>query len=313
MSLMDETLHTKYRPDAFDMVRGHDAIKASLRGILDVGSSQAFLFSGPSGVGKTTFARIIAKEVGCSSDGIVEIDAATYSGIDAMREITSTLQYCYLGSGSARMIIIDEAHGLSKQAWQALLKSVEEPPLGVYWAFCTTLPRKVPQTIVTRCSIFGLKPLSDIDVFDLLKDVSDLEGFKISDDAISVVAQSAEGLPRRALTWLAQCADITDVVEITHLIESKIDEEGDEIIGICREMAKRGSWRIVSSMLSKLQDQDPERLRIIVCSYFSKCMLNCEDSNKVKEYSDIVEPFLEPYPDRSGLAPFLVSVVHGLL
>src|SRR5882762_2091814 len=116
------TLHTKYRPIVFDDVIGQDVAVKALRGALKSNASQTYLLHGPSGTGKTTLARIAATEVGARDKDIIEIDAATYTGIDDMRVVTSGLMYRPLG-GNTKAIIIDEAHALSRQSWQSMLKA----------------------------------------------------------------------------------------------------------------------------------------------------------------------------------------------
>ena len=120
MPLESESWLTKYRPETWDEVVGHEAVVNSLRQALKRKAGSAFLLTGPSGTGKTTIARIVAREVGCEPRNLLEIDAATYTGIDSMRQITEALNYAPLGDSSIRVIIIDEAHALSAQAWKAL-------------------------------------------------------------------------------------------------------------------------------------------------------------------------------------------------
>ena len=141
-------LHIKWRPQKLNDVISHAFVVSSLKALLkEKECPHSFLFTGPSGVGKTTLARIVASYLEAA---VLEIDAATNTGIDAMRAVQDMARYKAIDN-EKRVVIIDECHALSKQTWQSLLKIVEEPPAHLYWAFCTTEPDKVPATIKTRC------------------------------------------------------------------------------------------------------------------------------------------------------------------
>ena len=142
--MQNQDLARKYRPQSWKQVIGQDAAIKSLRATLKAGGKHGFLFTGPSGVGKTTVARILAAAVGCEAHNLLEIDAATHTGIDAMRAVSEGVAYKAFGDSPVKVMIIDEAHSLSKAAWQSLLKVVEEPPEHAYWVFCTTEPGKIP-------------------------------------------------------------------------------------------------------------------------------------------------------------------------
>src|SRR5277367_6751574 len=143
-------LTKKYRPSTFEEVIGQDVVTASLKRMIvsDKKLPPCILFTGPSGIGKTTLARICAKEAGCLDANIIEINAAKQTGIDDMREVTDLSGFMVLGG--ARVFIIDEAHGLSKQAFDSLLKFLEEPSKNTSWILCSTNPTKIPKSIKTR-------------------------------------------------------------------------------------------------------------------------------------------------------------------
>jgi len=195
-------LHVRYRPRTFDTVIGHRAQVQTLAQLVQARAVQSFLISGPSGVGKTTLARIAAQELGCRNDGLLEIDAATYSGIDSIRHIQSLMRYRPFGS-PVRCIVMDEAHRLSGSAWDALLLSIEEPPDYVFWLFCTTDVWRVPETIQTRCVHVKLEPLSDHELKGLLKDVMAREQIRLAPGIVNQIVRVARGSPRQALVLLA--------------------------------------------------------------------------------------------------------------
>ena len=150
MTNESSVLHTKYRPKAFKQVTGQDHIIEQLQKILAERSSHAFLFHGPAGCGKTTLARLATKELGCAPKDVMEIDAATKTGVDDVRAIQMAVRYKPLGGGDTRAVIIDEAHRISVQAFDSLLKIMEESPVHLFWFLCTTLPQKVPSTVESR-------------------------------------------------------------------------------------------------------------------------------------------------------------------
>src|SRR5678815_3051590 len=142
------SLHTKYRPLTFDEVIGQDKVVADLRRVVRERRAKSFIFSGPSGVGKTTLARIVANAFAgymATVANIEEVPAADHTGVDAMRAVANRALYRALGDSPVKAIIVDEAHRLSGAAWDVLLKPIEEPPEHVYWMFCTTHPAKIPR------------------------------------------------------------------------------------------------------------------------------------------------------------------------
>jgi DNA polymerase-3 subunit gamma/tau len=164
----------------------------------------AYLSTGPSGVGKTTLARLTAFALGCDNNplSLTEADAATYTGIDAMRAITGRLQYVPFGDNPNRAIIIDECHCLSKPAWSSLLKRIEEPPKDTTWLFCTTEPSAVPATIKTRCAIIKLGRVGDAELRVLIDRVCASERLDLTDGERQQIVKDAMGRPRVALVQL---------------------------------------------------------------------------------------------------------------
>jgi len=169
-----EELALKYRPNAYEEMIGQDAVVASIKRVVSDRSTKAFCLTGPSGVGKTTLARIVAWDVGCTPENLVEVDGATYTGVDHWRSIMEGLRFKPLGGGT-KVVIVDEAHMLSRNAWNSLLKIVEEGPKYVWWFFCTTESAKIPATIRTRCACYELGPVSEDDIHDRLEAILEEE------------------------------------------------------------------------------------------------------------------------------------------
>lgn len=193
------SLYRKYRPQTFDQVRGQDHIVTSLKNALSQGSiSHAYLFAGSRGTGKTSIARIFARELGVSVNDIYEIDAASFRGINEMKELlagVSTLPF----DSKYKIYILDEAHQLTKDAFNALLKNLEEPPAHVIFILATTELHKILPTIVSRCQVFEFKKPSSALLQQMIREGAEQEGVTINDDALELIAQHGDGAFRD--TW----------------------------------------------------------------------------------------------------------------
>ncbi len=204
MSIMQDksvTLYRKYRPQSFDDLLGQDEIVKILKNAVKGAPAHAYLFSGTRGVGKTSTARIFAKELGVSEKDLYELDAASNRKIDDFRELNDSI-YTLPVESKYKLYIIDEVHMLTKEAFNAFLKSLEEPPSHVVFILATTNPEKVPETILSRCQVLNFKQASFEDLKKLLKDISVKESFKVPDSVIDYVAQLANGSYRDALGLL---------------------------------------------------------------------------------------------------------------
>jgi DNA polymerase III subunit gamma/tau len=205
IKLASPVLHDKHRPTTFTDVVGHRAVIAHLKRLVASRASQALLFHGPSGVGKTTLARITARELGCKDT--IEFDAARYSSVDDVRNLVQMTWYAAFGlaeRAARRAFLIDECHFLSDRAWGALLKPIEEPPEHIVWLFCTTEPDAVPPTVKSRCNDFKLKLVADADVRRLVVRICEIEGISPPPKVLDLIIHNANGSPRRALVRLAQ-------------------------------------------------------------------------------------------------------------
>jgi DNA polymerase-3 subunit gamma/tau len=190
---VSEALYRKYRPEVWAEVIGQDHIVSVLQASLKRGAIfHAYLFSGTRGTGKTTVARIVAREVGAESADIVEIDAASNRGIDdirALKESVDTLPF----SSPYKVYIIDEVHMLTKEAFNALLKTLEEPPRHVIFILATTELDKIPDTIVSRCQTFTFKKPNQTILRQLIMKTAKAEGVSIDADAADLIALLGDG------------------------------------------------------------------------------------------------------------------------
>ncbi len=191
-------LYRKYRPSTFKEVIGQDNIVKTLEGALKLGNIfHAYLFSGSRGTGKTTLARIVAHEIGATGNDIYEIDAASNNGVDEMRiinEAVSTMPF----ESPYKVYIFDEVHMFSKSAWNALLKTLEEPPSHVVFILATTEIEKVPETILSRCQVFSLKKPTREILRQSVTTVAKKEGFSLEAGASELIALLGDGSFRDA-------------------------------------------------------------------------------------------------------------------
>jgi len=195
-------LYRKYRPESFGEVIGQEHIVKAISGALEAGKvSHAYLLCGPRGTGKTTIARIIASELGTSVNDIYELDAASNRGIDDVREIRDSVRTLPFDS-KYKIYILDEVHMFTKEAWNALLKTIEEPPAHVIFILATTELEKVPETIISRCQSFTFKKPNDVILAQVVTNVAKKEGYKLEEGGAELIALLSDGAFRDALGTL---------------------------------------------------------------------------------------------------------------
>ncbi len=289
-------LYRKYRPSSFDEVSGQEHVIRTLKNSIEKGRvAHAYLFSGPRGIGKTTIARILAKTINCKNPkkgnpcnqceicqsinqnrffDMVEIDAATYTKVESMRDIIEKINFAP-AVGKYKVYIIDEVHMLSKSAFNALLKTLEEPPRHVVFILATTEVHKIPATIISRCQKFDFRRLKISEIKERLKKIAELENVKVEEsvfDFIAIVsnggARDSESLFGQILSvegdniTLAMVQNILAITDVTKTIEMI-------------NMMLEGKYGEAIEYINKVNDEgyDLEQFAKSVIEYSRKLML----------------------------------------
>ena len=237
---MFQALYRKYRPQTFNDIVGQNHIVSVLRNAIDKDQiSHAYLFYGSRGTGKTSIAKIFANEVNGNeiyqkeNVDIIEIDAASNNGVDEVRDIKEAIKFLPT-EGKYKVYIIDEVHMLTTAAFNALLKTLEEPPAHVIFILATTEIHKIPATILSRCQRFEFKNLSQEQLIDRLKYIAKEENLVIEEAAIEKIATLAKGGLRDAISILDQVSNYAEEITLNHILEVTSSISEDDIIEFYR-------------------------------------------------------------------------------
>lgn len=309
-----EVLARKYRPKNFNEVVGQDHVIQVLVNSIDSEKiHQAFIFSGTRGVGKTTIARILAKCLNCESDSkptsepcnkcsntveitsgrsvdFLEIDAASNTQVDKIRDLIETVEY-KPAKGRFKIFLIDEVHMLSTASFNALLKTIEEPPSHVVFIFATTNPDKIPKTVQSRCLQLNLKTVSEELIFQHLKKILKSEKIKFDEESIQLIANSANGSVRDSLTILDQMIAFGDGKIEKNQVKKLLGTIDDSILFELIEHVVDGNGKGAFDCLAQIEELSPEYDVILknIISILHKIsieqVLDNSENEKIKDLS----------------------------
>ncbi len=307
---MAHSLYRKWRPQRWEDVVGQDAVVRTLRQAVRTGRvAHAYLFAGPRGTGKTTTARILAKALNCQhpdpaqrpcttcevcqaiQEGrfldLMEIDAASHTSVDDVRALRETVHFAPT-QGRYKVYIIDEVHMLSTAAFNALLKTLEEPPRHVVFVLATTEWHKVPATVRSRCQVYPFRRIPLKDMVAYLKRIVQAEGLHVEEDALRVIAQQATGSLRDAIALLDQLSALGETITLEHvhaLLGSAPDEAVYRLVEALHQGRAGEAFQVVADTV--YQGVDPRALARQVVAYLRQILLVQFGLEHLLEASDV--------------------------
>lgn len=303
---MYRAFYRKYRPSTFKSVVGQEHITKTLENAVKSGkTSHAYLFTGSRGTGKTSCAKILSKAVNCLNpiDGnpcneceicrgidngsildIIEIDAASNNGVDNIRDLREEANFTP-ANAKYRVYIIDEVHMLSIGAFNALLKTLEEPPAHVIFILATTEVHKLPSTILSRCQRFDFKRIEPEAIANRLLEVAEKENLKLADDGAMLIARIADGAMRDALSLLDRCSSVEGVIDSAAVAKSAGLAGREYIFELCDAIIEKNPAKALEIVDKLYNDScDMERLLTELTSHFRNLMV----SKAVKDFENMI-------------------------
>lgn len=303
------SLYQKYRPKKFKDIVGNPYLITMLMGELkkpEEERSRVYLFQGPTGSGKTTFARIMAHKLGATGFDLVEMDFGAFRGIDQVRELKENSAYAPI-SGKSRVWIIDELQNATVVTQQALLKVLEDTPASTYIIICTTDPEKLIKALLGRCKQYSVAPLHMDETVQLLHRIADAEGYTIGSEIFESIHEATNGLPRNSIQLLEQIMTLPpEDYEKVIKAYTTVGETGKRLGYIL--MDEKVSWKGIAAVLSELRAEgaEPEGLRRQVLGYMTAVLLGTSPK-PVKDIAAGVMECFEANTYNTGFAGIVLA------
>lgn len=282
-------LYHKYRPKTLEEVKGNEEIVSSLSGLLNTPQKMphVYLFHGESGCGKTTLGRVIKNHLQVSDNDYQEINSSEMRGIDTIRDIIRNAQYKPVES-KYRIYLIDECHKLTNDAQNAFLKILEDTPAHVLFILCTTDEQKLIKAIKSRCLIYQVKPLTEVQMKGLIRKISKQEGVSLANEVLDVIVSDSFGHPRAALQILEQVLSTEEDKRLEVAKQTALTTS--QSIELCRALMSSNDWSKIKVILQGLQGQDAEGIRRQVMGYAQAVLLKTDNIKA----GLVLESFIEP-------------------
>jgi DNA polymerase III gamma/tau subunit len=287
---MLDGFHLELRPKTFDEVRGQDHTIKVLKEMLSrEHKPHSYLLYGPTGCGKTTIARLIAKELGCNDIEFYEMNTANTRGIDTVRDVIESSQFVPM-LGKVKVFLFDECHMITGQAAEALLKFLEDTPKYVYIILATTNPEKLIPTVKGRCEKFPIHSLKAEDMMNFILDVIEKKELKISDKIIERIHEIADGCPREALLLLEKVCNATEETDAIKTLDDYSNAEWIKVV--CGFLLNRGkNWDYITQNLKAHDEEDVENIRRGVLGYMQRVLVGKSNEMDRMRASEVVEIF----------------------
>jgi len=284
-------LTEKYRPVKFDDIIGNEVMIEALKAQMErkEGMSSTYLFSGNTGCGKTTFADCFANELGIDPSSYTVINGTSDNGVPTARRVIEDMQYRPLIGGN-KMYLFDECHFLSKQAWDALLKVLENPPEYVYIILCTTAPDKLPATVLNRCTKYRVEPLTVKEQRKLVVRVLRGEDKKLSNEVLDKIIEISNGSGREIVTFIDTVMDLREDIQLSGLsVDKELAVKAYDLV--CMLLRRSTKWYEIASKLELLKGESEEGIRRLALAVFNTSLLKNGDTVSYVAITAFEEPF----------------------
>ena len=312
-----ETLAIKYRPHTFDDVTEQGSVKTILENQIESNTiKHGYLFCGGAGTGKTTCARIFANEINNGEGEPIELDAASNNSVDDIRNLTTDAETKSLYS-EYKVFIIDECHSLSNQAWQAMLKTLEEPPAKAIFIFCTTNPEKIPATILSRVQRYNFQRISQKGVLERLEYIVDKEGIDCpSIEPLKYIAKIADGGMRDAITLLDKTTSYSNTITMNTVVEALGVVDYDTMFALVKALVKDASAEKSIEIINKVY-ADGKDVKVFIKDFFEFVLdMNIFSVTRNFDYVKIPnewEDILVSYFDDTSIVNNLTDLLNDLV